>query len=80
MTLGPDDEAILLNAIRHVPEGIQDDAWKYAADRLRPLREPTVFDIRDIAHGILHRYAYAKDEPGKSRAGKWRRLQEQRKA
>lgn len=56
MQLAPDDEAQLLNVIRRIPERSHDDAWKYAADRLRPIHSPTVFDVKDICGEMLVRY------------------------
>lgn len=56
MQLAPDDESQLLHTIRRIPERNQDDAWKYAADRLRPIRSPSVFDVKDVCGELLVRY------------------------
>jgi hypothetical protein len=53
MTLNPDSEAMLLKVIRLVPPHLSDDAWAYAAGRLRLCGdEPSVFDVKDICGAI----------------------------
>ena len=61
--LSVDDEAVILSAIRRVPEPLADAAWKYVGDRIRAVREPTVFDIREIAEETIWRYGRRWDEP-----------------
>jgi hypothetical protein len=56
MTLDPNAESQLLRVIRRVPESDADAAWRYAADRLRPILWPTMSDINDICGEIVRRY------------------------
>ena len=60
MNISPDDLAELAKVIRFVPEELQDDAWKYAASRLRPIREPTSSDVGEVCHELIRRYLYDK--------------------
>jgi hypothetical protein len=54
MTLSDDDMAILLKTIRLVPESLQDDAFAYAAMRVRRVGgEPTWQDTGDICSSIV---------------------------
>jgi hypothetical protein len=57
MKLAPDVEALLLRAIRRVPDSDTDAAWKYASDRLRPILWPTMDDVDEIAREVIRRYA-----------------------
>jgi hypothetical protein len=47
MTLAPDDEAQVLNAIRRIPENNHDAAWQFFADEFRRIGSPSVFDVQD---------------------------------
>lgn len=78
--LNADDEAVILRAVRQVPDTLSDEAWKYCSDRVRAIGQPTVFDIREIADEIVKRYG-GRDEPPadfvahktrRRRADRWR--------
>jgi len=56
MILLPDDEAVVLGMIRRVAPMNSDGAWKFIADRLRAIREPTAIDVREICADALRRY------------------------
>lgn len=43
--LRPDDLALLLKAVRKVPDRDRDQLFKMVADRLRPIREITTADV-----------------------------------
>lgn len=48
-----DDEAVLLRAIRQVPEAHSDSAWAFIAARLRYQRYP---DVEGTADDVVERY------------------------
>ena len=60
MNISPDDLAELAKVIRFVAGELQDDAWKYAASRLRPIREPTSSDVGEVCRELVRRYLYDK--------------------
>jgi hypothetical protein len=64
MNLCGDDESEILRAIRCVPADVQDDAWHYVASRLRPIREPTVFDIKAVSREVVKRYGWRATDSG----------------
>jgi hypothetical protein len=64
MNLCTDDESTILGAIRRVPAELQDDAWRYIASRLRPIREPTVFDIKAVSREVVKRYGWSASDSG----------------
>jgi hypothetical protein len=57
MTLHPDNLAYLLRAIRKVPDALRDDAFAYAAVRLRRAGdEPRVQDVWQVAGDVVRMY------------------------
>ena len=56
MNLRPDHEAQLTETIRYVAPSETDAAWKYAADLLRSVTDPTTDDITEVCGCVLDRY------------------------
>jgi hypothetical protein len=62
VNISRDDLAELVKVIRFVPKELQDDAWRYAASRLRPIREPTSSDVGEVCRELIRRYLYDKGD------------------
>jgi hypothetical protein len=62
-----DDLALLQAAIRFVPDEASDAAWSYAATRLRPIAQPTVFDVREVANEMVAQYGRHYPQPFRRR-------------
>lgn len=78
MTLHPDHMALLLKAVRKVPEADADAAWSHISARLRRCGdEPRAQDVKQIAGDVVRRFGascwHHLSEP-QQRGGEHRRL------